>query len=163
MRISLFFIVAALAFSGCLDDDSSADTPDNGTPTEDGNMTMQAPLQFTGNMLSIAEPAGTGIVGVCQFPGSCAAHEFTVDADGTMVSLTLVSTDGTATGVTAQALYGSDYDLFVFDGANQIGSSTNPGEQDDLVEVTLNAGTYTAQVHAWNDVDGSYTLDIVFS
>lgn len=162
MRKILIIALIAVAFAGCADSD--ADTPTD-TIDETGTeaVAVQEPLQFTGNMVSIAEPVGTGAVAMCQFPGSCTDHEFTVDADNTNVTLNLVSTDGDATGVTAQALYGSDYDLFLLDGGSQIGSSTNPGDQADLVEITLTAGTYVAQVHSWNDIDGVYTLDITFS
>lgn len=163
MRTLLLMVVAMLAFSGCLDDDSNANAGTESDNTGDETPSTQEPLQFSGSMLSPADPVGTGLLGQCAFPGSCVNHDFTVDADGTHVELVLVSTDGTVTGVTAGPLYGSDYDLFLYEGSNLLGESTNPDVEQDIVEATLDAGTYTAQVYAWNDVDGSYQLDITFS
>ncbi|MGB1697548.1 MAG: hypothetical protein ACPHK8_04030 [Thermoplasmatota archaeon] len=163
MRNFIVILLAAMAFSGCLDSDPETDNNTNtGDEPMTGNMTVQEPIRHTGNMASIAD-GGVGLVGICQFPGSCQSFDFTVDMDNTTVDLTLVSTDGVATGVTGNVLYGTDYDLFLFGSSGQLGSSTNPGDQDDVISVVLDAGDYSAQVHSWNDIDGEFTLDIVFS
>lgn len=59
-----------------------------------------------------------------------------------------MSTDGVATGATSNVLYGTIPTCFPFGSSDQLGSSTNPGNQDDVMSATFDAGEHSAQGHS---------------
>ena len=189
MRNSLLIMLFLLAtvFSGCLsedgpgDDDGTAQTADGdgdgftdaqenafGSDPDDAASVPTVPdaLHFEGTLRGIGEGfvmgATTGCAlkdsdaGLDEDPG-CASHEVAVPAPGWTVSFLLSPGAGTVTTA-------ADYDLFIHNEAGEeIALSTNPGGEDDKVSMRLAAGTYTAQVMAWDNQDAPYTLDVTFA
>lgn len=155
--------VALVALAGCTDDDAPDDDTTATGPA--ATATPPAAIHEGGSLVGVGDPSGAafGTTGCELGDQGCAEYTFALEDEWT-TTLTLVSIDGTVGGVTGQVLFGADYDLFLRDSAgNQIGESTNPGDQDDVIKKKLQPGTYTVLVMAWNDQDGSYTLDIEFS
>lgn len=167
MRLLALAALAALVLtSGCLDggDADGAATGDrDATPA--GNATAPADLVFTGQLKGVGyqQVADPGVLGACGVQDSaCAVHQVTVPAGTWNVTFTLHGAMGMVTGTVPGGLPingQTDYDLFV----EGVGESTNPSGQDDVVQATLPGGDYSAQVLAWNDVDGSYTLTVHFA
>lgn len=94
----------------------------------------------------------------CAFEDrQCVEHAVTVPDGEWNVTFTLIGTNGPVTS-TGQP-YGTDYDLFV----TGVGESTNPPGEADSIQARLDGGQYTAQVVAWHDIDGSYTLTVSFA
>jgi hypothetical protein len=188
----LLALLACLAFllSGCAEDAPSADPDDDGcdaaceadlgTDPQDADSDDDGALDgaddaparvppqdvvFTGSLkgvgygalLPVAPPVDP--VPQCALDDrQCAFHTVTVPAGTWTVTMTLHGDDGTATSAGGAGGLGTDYDLFV----EGVGDSTNAAGEDDVVKADLKAGDYTAQVLAWNDVDGGYTLTIHF-
>lgn len=176
--LPLALTLAFVLFSGCLAEETDDPPADPGATTEfdsngdgipdtgedtDGDGTpdplppIPEPIVFTGSLKGMGDVSGNSPVACPMQSQQCVDHEVTVPAGSWEVTFTLVGTDG---AVTSQGVpYNTDYDLFV-DG---VGESTNPGGEDDVVSKRLSGGMYTAQVLAWHDVDGEYTLTVTFA
>lgn len=153
---ALPLLLVALAFAGCLSDPETtpaeaelgSDVTPAGTPPQD--------IVFTGSLVGEGDVSSNAPCALGQ--RQCTVHVVTVPPGNWNVTFTLVGTDGTVTS--AGTPYFTDYDLFV-DG---VGESTNPGGEEDVIEAgRLDPGEYEAQVVAWHDIDGSYTLTVSFS
>lgn len=155
MRFWFALLVAfTIGLSGCTDggDDPTAEEDD---AMDDMPMATPDDVVFTGALIgldTVTGPAGMCALGAMQ----CTTHAVTIPDGPWLVTFTLTMDDGTVTGTGVPSA--TDYDLFV-DG---VGESTNPAGEDDTVSGKLDAGTVDAQVSAWHDVDGSYTLTVHF-
>lgn len=161
MRFAACLIATSLiALSGC----ASEETPDDaaGAPPAAGNVTVPDPLHWSGSLKAVAEPMSGTTTG-CQLQQGCATHSFEV-ADNLSVAILLKSNNGAVTGASAMVLYGADYDMTLRDAAGrELATSTNPGDEDDLIETVLAPGKYTLDILAWHDQDGDYDLTVTFS
>jgi hypothetical protein len=154
MRFAVPLLLAAALLSGCTDSDDEPSTPDDGMMPE----AMSAPVDivFAGSLIGLDTVTGAAMpcaLGAMQ----CTTHAVTVPDGPWIVTFTLTMEDGTVTGTGVP--YATDYDLFV-DG---VGESTNPAGEEDVVSKKLDGGTYNAQVVAWHDIDGAYTLTVTFA
>lgn len=154
--LAVLVLLSSLATPGCLEQGGPAATADeNPADTPAANTTRPPNVIFQGSLVGQGDVSSNAPCALAD--AQCVNHVVTVPAGEWDVTFTLVGTDGT---VTSQGVpYNTDYDLFV-DG---VGESTNPGGQADIVTGHLKAGDYTAQVVAWHDVDGTYTLTASFS
>lgn len=161
MRLPVTLLLASfLMVPGCLDEG----TGDAGGEGDDslgaaGDATVPQPLVFSGSLKGIGPPASPPVAtDPCPLQAQqCAQHAVTVPAGTWNVTFTLVGTDGMVTGTGVPG--GTDYDLFV----EGVGQSINPSGEADSVSGRLAAGTYTAEVLAWHDIDGSYDLTVTFA
>ncbi len=186
MRNFLVVLLLALtALSGCLsadvETDGGSDTP-TATDTDgdgftdeqeaaqgtDPNDAASAPtppeaLHFEGTLYAAGGCAAvtcpsSGSKELCtQDTPNCAVHTFTVDSPGWNVKLVLAGGEGTATST-------PDYDLFLVDSeGEELGESSDPAGNEDIINKKLAAGEYAAHVWAWDNQDAPYTLDITFA
>lgn len=144
------------------DRDSNGDgIPDTGEDTDGDGIPEPLPprpdpVVFTGSLKGMGHVSANAPVECPLQEQQCTDHVVTVPAGSWMVTFTLIGTDGM---VTSQGVpYNTDYDLFV----EGVGESINPSGQPDIVAKRLAGGDYTAQVLAWHDVDGEYTLTVTF-
>lgn len=181
--LALWLTSALLLLSGCMEEEPADDAPaDDGTraPGLDSNgdgipdtgedtdgdgvpeplPPVPEPITFTGSLKGVGSPAGSPPDPVPACPlmqAQCVDHVVTVPAGSWQVTFTLIGSNGMVTSLGVPS--GTDYDLFV----EGVGESTNPSGQPDAVKGRLSAGDYTAQVLAWHDVDGEYTLTVTFA
>lgn len=153
--------LSVILFAGCADEAPPEGTDDEvAAPTD--NVTVPEPLRFQGTLHSVATPVGE-TTGCGPTGAGCTSHGFTID-DNLTVTLSLTSKDGVVTGITAQVIWGTDYDLSLRDASGrELGTSTEPSGTVDVIELLLPPGSYTADVLSWNDQDGEYVLDISFA
>lgn len=178
MRQVLWLVVLGLMMSGCASDDGKdpgVPVTGNGDPRDsngdgipdtgvdaDGDGTpdpipIPEPIVFSGSLRGIGDVTANSPVPCPLGAEQCVDHVVSIPAGPWNVTFTLVGTDGT---VTSQGVpYGTDYDLFV----EGVGESTNPSGEADVVTKRLDAGDVTAQVLAWHDIDGEYTLTVSFA
>ena len=155
---------------GADDRDSNGDgIPDTGEDTDGDGIPeplppVPDPIVFTGELQGVGYqgflPVGPPVdpVPACALGAQqCTDHVVTIPPGSWQVTFTLVGSNGMVTD--AGDVQGTDYDLFV----EGVGDSTNAAGEDDTVAKRLDAGDYTAQVLAWHDVDGSYTLTVTFA
>lgn len=158
MRIAAATLVGLLALAGCLSDDAG-DTANGDEPDDlSAQATPPKDIVFTGSLKGVGDVSANAPIQCPLGAQQCTTHVVTVPAGSWDVTFTLVGTDGT---VTSQGVpYGTDYDLFV-DG---VGESVNAaGEPDIVTGSDLPAGDYDAQILAWHDLDGAYTLTVSFT
>lgn len=150
----LISLLAVAGLAGCTDDGD--DTGDDLDPESDPMpVTVPDPVVFTGSLQGL--DTATGLVMPCAMGAQqCVTHAVPIPDGDWKVTFTLTMDDGMVTGPGIP--YGTDYDLFV-DGA---GESTNPAGEADIVTGRFGGGSVDAQVRAWHDVDGSYTLTVTF-
>ena len=154
----------SMLLAGCAGGSPSDEGAGDGTPDTPSGATPPADIVFEGNLngAGYQQVAPVDPLPACALEDrQCATHAVTVPEGTWNVTFTLVGTGGPATSnipAGAPVSVKTDYDLFV-DG---VGESTEATGIPDVVKAKLDAGTYNAQVLAWNDVDGSYTLTIHF-
>lgn len=161
MRLPIALLLASfLLVPGCLDDGTGGAGGEGGDSLgADANATVPPPQVFSGSLKGIGSPVSPPVAtDPCPLQAQqCAQHTVTVPAGTWNVTFTLVGTDGMVTGAGVPS--GTDYDLFV----EGVGESIQPSGEVDAVSGRLAAGTYTAEVLAWHDVDGSYDLTVTFA
>ena len=170
MRIAPFALAALLAFSAGCASDGEDPAPMADMPAPMANATAPAPLHFEGdvpygadpfNLVPVQTPVGGGTP--CSTSAStCFVHAFTVN--GTNASVSLEAT-------LAWDLPASDFDLYLYEGENQLSqdgiNSLPPSGVPETSQVLrhegLPAGEYSFWVVAWNAVGDAYALDVTFS
>jgi hypothetical protein len=162
MRLLPVAALLALALSGC-----AGDGPAPATNSEPDGETLPVQLPedvvFSGSLKGVGYGGFLPVAPPSEVPAcalmeqQCAVHSVVVPEGTWNVTFTLEGTNGAVTGTGMPA--GTDYDLFVED----VGESTQPSGSKDVVKSQLKAGTYSAEVLAWHDVDGAYKLTVSFA